>query len=267
MFQTSPWDISISRVIHLKILKGKDSLALYDESRRKILLRNKEVSVTPNMIISTGDTVTLGGDSYDVLDYNPSWFAEVAKRGPQVIHTKDSSYIIGRAGIRPGQRILEAGVGSGALSSALLWILGDKGKLYSVESEETSIRTASENVNIFSDTGNWEIIRGDVKTAPLPEDLDTIILDIPDPWDAIENVLWSLKAGGYVVTYSPTFNQVDLSVGKMVTSGLSVIETVEIIKRNILVRPDATRPDHRMIGHTAFITFAVKRSGHNVKIS
>lgn len=254
-------------MILLKILKGKEYVALFDEKNRKILLRNREVSLEPNMIISTGDSVTVGGDTFDVLDYNPSWFADVARRGPQVIHTKDSSYIIARVGIRPGLRILEAGVGSGALSSAIMWILGESGRLYSVDNEDSSIKTASENASLFHSMDNWEIIHGDVKTCKLPENLDAAILDMPDPWDALQNVFMHLKNGGYVVSYSPTYNQVDLTVSRMITTGLAVIETVEIIKRNILVRPDATRPDHRMIGHTAFLTFAVKRSGHKVRIS
>lgn len=250
----------------MKVIKGKDAVGLLDEENRKITIRNREIHLEPNMIVGSGDSLNIGGDLYDVLDYNPSWFAEVAKRGPQVIHSKDASYMIGRAGIKCGDRVLEAGVGSGAMSSTLLWTIGHEGKLYSVENEASSRKTAHDNVSMLQETGNWEIIQGDVRTSKLPENLDCAILDIPDPWNALENIMRCVRTGGSIVTYSPTYNQTDLTVDKMQALGLSVVETVELIRRNILVRPEATRPDHRMIGHTAFLTFSVKKSGHTLKI-
>lgn len=250
----------------MKVVKGREQVGVYDESCREIRIRNRTYEVPPNLIISTGDTVTVKGDRYDVLDYNPSWFAVVARRGAQIIHSKDAAYIISRAGISHGDTVLEAGVGSGALSSALLWAVGKNGKLFSVESDRSAIERARENVSNFQVIEDWEIIQGDVRTDLLPTDLDCIILDIPDPWDAVGNSIRSLKTGGHLVTYSPTFNQTERNVAEMEAAGMSVVETVEITKRNILVRPDATRPDHQMIGHTAFITFGVKKSGHSVEL-
>lgn len=206
------------------------------------------------------------GDLFDVLDYNPTWFSSVAKRGAQIIHPKDSSYIISRSGIAPGNRVLEAGIGSGALSSALLWHIGAKGKLFSFDMDESAIRIGRENLSHFQDIGNWETRIGDVKSMALPADLDCAVLDIPDPWNAISNVARSLKNGGSIVTYSPNYNQSESTVSQMGRSGVSVIETVELLKRDILVREGTTRPDHKMLGHTAFLTFGIKKSGHTTRI-
>lgn len=250
----------------MKILKGIEHTGILDESTNEIMIRNKKFNIPPNIILSTGDSLLINGSTYDVIDYNPSWFSEVAKRGAQIIQSKDAAHIISRTGVSGGSRVLEAGIGSGALSSALLWTVGKDGSVISVETEREAIGRAKANVSGFQNTDNWEIINGDVKSVSLPGNLDCVILDMPDPWNAIDNVLSFIRVGGYLVTYSPTFNQTEKNVEKMVSSQMAVIETSEIIKRNILVRPDATRPDHQMIAHTAFITIAVKRSGHSVRI-
>lgn len=250
----------------MKIIKGRETNGYIDELEGLIHIRNRTVELPPNIVLSAGDTITIKGESYDVLDYNPSWFPDVAKRGAQIIQSKDASYIISRTGIRCGSQVLESGIGSGGLSSALLWAIGREGTLYSYEVDEAAIGTGQDNVRKFQDNGSWKVTHGDVRTSELPENIDCAILDIPDPWNAVIPVLGALRPGGYICTYSPTFNQAETTVGALNAAGASVIETVELIRRNILVRPDATRPDHQMLGHTAFITLAAKRSGHAVQL-
>ncbi len=81
---------------------------------------------------------------------------------------------------------------------------------------------------------------------------------MPEPWECVDNLKNNLKFGGYFITYSPTFNQAEKNVLSLNKNNFTVLETVELIKRNILVRENATRPDNNIIGHTAFITIAVK---------
>ena len=88
----------------------------------------------------------------------------------------------------------------------------------------------------------------------------TIILDIPDPWNAVENMRKCIKPGGYLVTYSPNFNQAEKNVLTMKNLKFYVLETVELIKRNIIVRENATRPDNNIVDHTAFISIGVRTS-------
>lgn len=250
----------------MKVLKGKDQTGFIDEKERRAYLRNKVVDLPPNIVVSPGDRILIKGEHFDILEYNPSWFSEVAKRGAQIIQSKDAAYIIERTGIRNGSRVLESGVGSGGLSSSLLWSIGNDGVLYSIEVDRGAIDRAKDNVNRMQEHCPWEIIQGDIREIAIPANLDCIILDVPDPWNAIKNVASGLRNGGYIVTYSPTFNQTETTVIALENAAMTVIETVELLKRNILVRPEATRPDHRMLSHTAFITFAVKRSGHSVEI-
>ncbi len=249
-----------------KILKSDDKFGLIDETTGEVNIGGKKYRLSPNSVLATGDSVLISGVTYDIMEYNPSWFSSVARRGAQIIHPKDCGYIIARAGVRPGNRILEAGIGSGALSSALLWALGGTGRLFTMDVNEEAIKIGKDNVRRFQASENWEPMKGDVRSDGLPDDLDCVILDIPDPWNALNNVVRSLKSGGMLVTYSPTYNQSESTVVKMNTTGMRVLETSEIIQRNLLVRKGATRPDHRMLGHTAFITFALKTSGHALKI-
>ena len=250
----------------MRILKGKDHSGTIDDRTRTIRIKNKTIDIPPNLVVSAGDRIVLKGEEYDVLDYNPSWFSDVARRGAQIIQPKDASYILERTGLRYGSRVLEAGVGSGALTSAILWIIGKEGHLHSIDTDEGAIARARENVSLFQEHSNWDVVHGDIREMKVPVGLDCAILDMPDPWNAICNVSPSVKNGGYLVTYSPTFNQTEKTVIEMENCNVSVVETVELIKRNILVRPDATRPDHQMLGHTAFITFGVKLSSHSIEL-
>lgn len=250
----------------MRILKGKEHTGIIDDREHIARVGNKTYEIPPNVVISPGDSIILHGETFDVIDYNPSWFADTARRGAQIIQTKDAAYIISRAGIKPGDRVLEAGIGSGALTSALLWAIGSEGELVSVEQDVSAIERGIENIGTFHSGVSWKPVEGDIRSKALEGMFDSIILDMPDPWNAIGNAIKYLRFGGCIVTYSPTFNQTEKTVLEMEELGLGVIETTEISRRNILVRKDATRPDHQMIAHTAFMTFAIRRSGHSVKV-
>lgn len=250
----------------LKILKNGEQFGILNEESHEVKIGSEAIRLPPNIIISSGDTLVIRGREYDVLEYNPTFFPVVAKRGAQVIQPKDVAYLLAKCAIKPGSRVLESGIGSGALSSALLWAIGPAGKLYSYDLDSESVEMGKRNVELFQDTDNWITSTGDVRSTDLPGNIDSVILDVPDPWDALSNVGPSLKNGGILAAYSPTYNQTEKTVFAMSANSISHLETSEIIKRDILVRSEATRPDHRMLGHTAFITIGTKRSGHSVKI-
>ncbi|WP_175266657.1 methyltransferase domain-containing protein [Acidiplasma cupricumulans] len=185
-------------------------------------------------------------------------FYRISGRRTQTILPVDAAYIIYTGSINGSKKILESGVGTGNLSYSILNSINASGKLVSVDIDKQNIENARKNVYSLINPNNWELINGDIKTFKTEELFDTIILDMPEPWECVDNLKNNLKFGGYFITYSPTFNQAEKNVLSLNKNNFTVLETVELIKRNILVRENATRPDNNIIGHTAFITIAVK---------
>lgn len=250
----------------MKILRGLTEMGIVHEDKNYLEIKGKQIFYPSNVVISSGDTITVKGNKYDVIEFNPTLFALTAKRKAQIIQPADASYILFRLGIKSGSRVLESGIGSGVLSSYILWSIGSEGRLVSVDRDAESIELARSNLAKFFDLSNWNGVVDDVKEVSNIDEMDAVFLDIPDPYDAVDNVKRFLRNGGMLATYSPTFNQTERTVIQMKKSNMVVLETTEIIKRDILVREGSTRPDHNVIWHTAFLTFAVKRSNYEIEI-
>lgn len=192
-------------------------------------------------------------------------------RGAQIIYPKDAGQIIVEGDIFPGATVIEAGVGSGALSSYLLRAIGEKGKLYSFELREEFAQIAQANVGNFlsQEPKNWKITIGALQEK-LPSVVkngtaDRAVLDMLAPWQCIEAVSLALRPGGVLVVYVATASQLSRVAEEIRASarftGPSAFET--------LVRPWhleglAVRPEHRMIGHTGFLLTA-RRLADGVK--
>ena len=253
-------------VPELIILKNEDKTFTYSEKERRIGTGNSAVMVPPNLIISPGDVVSTKLGQYTALYFQPPEFGNVCRRNAQIIQPHDASYMIFRSGVRAGSTVLEAGAGSGSLSSFILWSIGSPGKLVTVDNNDNNLAATRENLENFYDLSNWEPVLGDVRTQKIDGKFDAVFLDIPDPWNAISNVIYNLKMGGFITTYSPNYNQMEKTVMEMKKLGMLVLENTELIRRNMLVREGSTRPDHNSLWHTAFITFAVKRNGSSLKL-
>lgn len=175
-------------------------------------------------------------------------------RGAQVIYPKDAAQICMYGDIFPGARVLEAGAGSGALSCSLLRAVGEKGSVQSYEVRDDHAVHAIRNVETFfgERPGNWSITVDDVKNHE--GEVDRVILDMLSPWEVLPSIAKNLIPGGVLVVYVATTTQ--LSV---VTEALREMTCfTEPHAWETLVRPWhvvglAVRPEHRMIGHTAFL--------------
>ncbi|MCL1599769.1 MAG: tRNA (adenine-N1)-methyltransferase [Actinomycetia bacterium] len=184
------------------------------------------------------------------------------KRGAAVMYPKDTGALIMWADIAPGCTVVEAGTGSGALTLALLRAVGDSGLVVSVDKRQDHAVHAKRLIesfwggtppNLDLRIGEVEEIIGDV--AP-----DRIILDLPEPWHSVAPAVESLAGGGVLASYLPTIPQVqtlreELHQAKIFTD----VDTFEILMRSWTVEGRSVRPDHRMVGHTGFITVARKR--------
>ena len=177
-------------------------------------------------------------------------------RGAQVIYPKDLGPILIIADIFPGARVLEAGVGSGALSMALVRAGAD---VTGYELREDFANRARANVEAFVGDDafrRYHVSIRDVYDGIDETGLDRIILDLPEPWRAVKHAAGALRPGGILVSYLPTVIQVAQFREVLAGSGFGLAETVEVLQRTWHVEGASVRPDHRMVAHTGFLSSA-----------
>lgn len=175
-------------------------------------------------------------------------------RGAQVIYPKDLGAILVAADIFPGARVLEAGVGSGALSMTLLRA-GAVVAGYEIRADFAS--RARANVEAFLGPGQpFDVLERDVYDGIDAEGLDRIVLDLPEPWRVVPHAEQALASGGILLTYLPTINQTAEMRVRLEASGFAMAETFEILRRTWHIEGRSVRPDHRMVAHTGFLTTA-----------
>ena len=182
-------------------------------------------------------------------------------RGAAIVYPKDAAQILAQADVFPGATVVEAGVGSGALSLWLLRAIGPAGRLMSFERREEFADVARRNVTQFfgGDHPAWELRLGDL-AEELPtsgERTDRLILDMLAPWDCLEAAGAALLPGGILCAYVATTTQLSRTVESMrVHGGFTEPQAWESLVRDWHVEGLAVRPGHAMIGHTAFLVTA-----------
>lgn len=177
-------------------------------------------------------------------------------RGAAVIYPKDASQIIELADIKNGSKVLEAGVGSGSLSLHILKTIGDEGILNSCEINEDFINVAKKNVLKFLKQvpSNWTVFLSDIKEYRSEIIYDSIILDLLNPWDMVENIYAMLKPGGHFVCYVATTTQMSKLVETLKLNGQWTDPTAsETMYREWHLQGLSVRPKHKMNGHTGFL--------------
>ncbi|MDH4112246.1 MAG: tRNA (adenine-N1)-methyltransferase [Actinomycetota bacterium] len=193
--------------------------------------------------------------------YRPRYADFVLKmpRGAQVIYPKDVGPIVMYADVFPGARVLEAGTGSGALTIGLCRAVGTEGSVVSYDVRDEHRHKAIGNVEAFFGKmpDILEIRGGDLsEVAGTGERYDRVVLDMPEPWVPLPALAQVLEPGGVVCAYLPTTVQVQQLVLALPDNGFQHIETFETLKRGWHVTERSMRPDHRMVGHTGFISIA-----------
>ncbi|MCT1363246.1 MULTISPECIES: tRNA (adenine-N1)-methyltransferase [Microbacterium] len=190
-------------------------------------------------------------------------FAMSMPRGAAIVYPKDAAQIVMQADIFPGATVVEAGVGSGALSLSLLRAVGSAGRLLSFERREDFAEVAQANVETFfgERPDSWRVVVGDL-VAALPEEVepgtvDRVVLDMLAPWECIEAVADALTPGGVVLCYIATATQLSRVAEFIRGTGLFTDpEASETMVRGWHVEGLAVRPDHRMVAHTGFLLTA-----------
>jgi tRNA (adenine57-N1/adenine58-N1)-methyltransferase len=175
-------------------------------------------------------------------------------RGAQVIYPKDLGAILLSADIGPGMRVLEAGVGSGALSMTLLRA---GAVVVGYELREEFAVHARENVVAFlGESVDYDIQIRDVTQGIDEANLDRVILDMPTPWEVVDGAHAALRPGGILLAYLPTINQTAQLRAALVEERWGLAESSELLRRSWHVEARSVRPDHRMVAHTGFLTTA-----------
>ena len=175
-------------------------------------------------------------------------------RGAQVIYPKDLGTILMQADIGPGMRVLESGIGSGALSMTML----RAGALITAyEIRDDFAQQARKNVvDMLGDDVSYDVHIRDVTLGIDERELDRVILDMPEPWLVVPHAALALRPGGIFLAYLPTINQTQLVREALRVHAFGVEETVEILRRTWHIDGRSVRPDHRMVAHTGFLTSA-----------
>jgi tRNA (adenine57-N1/adenine58-N1)-methyltransferase len=177
-------------------------------------------------------------------------------RGATIVYPKDAAMIIGLADIYPGARVLEAGVGSGALTISLLRAAGEKGYVHSVERRADFAENARSNVDAYFESApsNWKLDVGDLQDQNFESEFDRVVLDMLAPWECVDIAARALRPGGVFMSYVATTTQLSATAEAIKEDGrFTEPESSETLVRGWHHEGLAVRPQQRMIGHTGFL--------------
>lgn len=248
-------------------LREGEQVLLIDTKKRRYLITlaaGKEFhshsgTVGHDAVIGSPEGTTFRsshGMHYTVIRPTLSEFVLKMPRGAQVIYPKDLGPILLLADIFPGARVLESGVGSGALSMAMLRAGAD---IVGYELRDDFAARALKNVTGF--LGDEVLPRYRVEIRDSYEgieetDLDRVVLDLPEPWQVVKHAERALHPGGILLAYTPQITQATQLRETLLDSAFGMAETVEVLQRGWHIEGLSVRPDHRMVAHTGFLTHA-----------
>ncbi|WP_084301633.1 tRNA (adenine-N1)-methyltransferase [Desulfonatronovibrio hydrogenovorans] len=196
------------------------------------------------------------GRTYTVLKPTLYDLIKSVKRRTQIIYPKDIGYIIVKLGIGPGSRVIESGSGSGAMTTALAWFVGNEGRVYSYERREEFATLCRSNLEKNGLAARVENIARDISLGFDQNNVDALFLDVRTPWDYLEHIPGTLLAGGPIGFLLPTANQVSTLLDALERGPFTSVEVLEILVRRYKPVPERLRPDDRMVAHTGYLVFA-----------
>ena len=179
-------------------------------------------------------------------------------RQTQITYPKDIALIVMFSGIGPGSRVVEAGTGTGALTTALAHYIKPDGVVYSYEIREEFLKTAEKNLKRACLIDFVELKNKDITEGIDETDIDAVVLDLATPWLVVPHAYTALKPCGTIVSFSPTIDQVVKTVEALRESCFVDMETIECLMRGMQVERGKTRPQTLMTAHTGYLTFARK---------
>ena len=176
-------------------------------------------------------------------------------RTTQILYPKDIGFILVTMGVGPGQKVMEAGTGSGSMTTALAYAVGDEGRVISYEVKEDVQNLARKNLNRFGLDSRVDFKLRNIEEGFDETEADSFFLDVPNPYDYIGQIRAALKPGGFLCCLIPTFNQVEKTLYSLRQKNFAFVEVCEILLRYYKAEPTRLRPTDRMVGHTGFLVF------------
>ncbi|MGB8858808.1 MAG: tRNA (adenine-N1)-methyltransferase [Ilumatobacteraceae bacterium] len=248
-----------------RLLAFGDKVLLLDNKQRRYLITLTEgaefhthAGLVPHAeFVGKPEGVVLKstkGAVYTALRPTLEDFVLEMPRGAQVIYPKDLGPICMLADIGPGVRVLESGVGSGALSMTMLRYGAE---IVGYELREDFLNRARTNVRSFlgeEALGRYELHLRDCYEGIDERDLDRVVLDLPEPWQVVPHAVHALRPGGILIAYTPSITQAAQTREVMANKAWSGTRTLEVLHRGWHIEGQAVRPDHRMVAHTGFLT-------------
>ena len=177
-------------------------------------------------------------------------------RNTQILYPKDIGFIFMTTGIGPGARVLEAGTGSGAMTTALAYAVGSTGQVYSYEVRKPMQKLAQKNLRRLGLDERVDFKMRDIEEGFDETDVDVLFLDVQAPHDYMKQARGAIKPGGFFASLVPTSNQVQQLLIALQQNGFAFVEVCEIMLRYYKAQPARLRPTDRMIAHTGFLIFA-----------
>lgn len=197
----------------------------------------------------------LGKDVWMLLPSMDDWIKNL-RRESQIIFPKDMGYILLKLGIRPGIKVIEAGTGSGALTLTLATMVGDAGHVYSYDRRADMQRVAHGNLSRLGLLSRVTLTERDIEAGFDQQDVHALFLDVPTPWDYLDQAAAALRGGGFLGCIIPTINQVVELTDALYSGRWFFVQVEELLLREYKTTPARIRPDDQMVGHTGYLVFA-----------
>lgn len=241
---------------------------LYKDSRRKWVTQVSRtrfhthrgfVELAETIGLRYGDTVkTSTGDRLIVFRPRTIDLVEVFDRPTQILYPKDIGYALYQLGVKPGDKAIEVGTGSGAMSVSLAQAVQPNGHVFSYEMRPEFLKVAQSNIQKAGLSDFVTLYNKDPSEAFEETEANVAIIDLGDPWKIVPSAWKALIGGGMLAAFTPTTNQLEKVAETLRESGFLILEAVEVLLRQLRTETGKLRPESRMVGHTAYVTIARK---------
>lgn len=201
------------------------------------------------------EVFTHRGDPFFLLQPSTDDLIREIKRNSQIIYPKDIGFILMKLSVRPGVTVVEAGTGSGGLTTVLAQAVGPTGCVISYEVREDMQNLARKNLERVGLADRVTFKLRDIAEGFDETDVYALFLDVPNPWDYTGQAYRALQSGGFFGSLVPTTNQVSELLVSMRREGFDFVEVCEVLLRYYKPVPDRLRPTDRMVAHTGFLIF------------